>query len=185
MRSIYVALCLCLIGSSPAIASTECVGTVSSIAVNLGPVPRTVVTLDGLTSFSMAPGDASYREVIALATTSQATSTPVTLRFAADEVECSAAGARTDLSAFISRSYGATTTTPTTSTTPAPIRTSSECDAARAQLQALVDLRRRLLEEQDFQAGQMPTKLAQALDRNQAAIDANRALVQQRCGPAG
>ena len=116
-------LALAYLCGGDAWASTDCVSTIASIAVETGsPSAGYVVTLGTGLSFAMTPKSASYGEILSMSQLALTTASGITARFATNNVNCNRSARRTDLIALVI-GHDQTATTSTPSMTSVPVTT--------------------------------------------------------------
>ena len=91
------ALLILLALAGSAHATTNCTDSVKQIAVDVGGNARFYVVLMGGAGFDMPQTGETWKIALALAQTSKLTGERITVTYAAEKVNCSGAGVRTDL----------------------------------------------------------------------------------------
>ena len=104
MKTALLAL-LAFAGSAHAV--TDCTDSVKQIALDIGGNSRFYVLLMNGAGISMPASGDDFKTVFAWATTARMTGERITITYAADKVNCSGAGVRTDLVRISSESQGA------------------------------------------------------------------------------
>ena len=94
MKTALIAL-LMLTGSAHAV--TTCTDSVKQIAADIGGNARIYVLLTNGAGFDMPQSGGAYKIALAMSQTSKLTGERITITYAADKVNCSGAGVRTDL----------------------------------------------------------------------------------------
>ena len=94
MKIALIAL-LAFVGSAQAV--TTCTDSVKQIAVDVGGNARVYVLLMNGAGFDVPQSGDAYKIALSMAQTSKLTGEPITITYAADKVNCSGAGVRTDL----------------------------------------------------------------------------------------
>ena len=94
MKTVSIAL-LMLTGSAHAV--TTCTDSVKQIAADIGGNARVYVLLMNGAGFDIPQSGEAYKIALTMASTSKLTGERLTITYAADKVNCSGAGVRTDL----------------------------------------------------------------------------------------